>query len=134
MNVTNTYYRRRQPGRKAEDFRIAWKNQTPESVFSGKSLEDLEGAISALALANEKLDEANSARSLAIKNRDEREAELNALLILVSHGVRSDPAYGEDSGLYRAMGFIPKSERNSGLTRRLKNGTGPAAGNGEAAA
>ncbi|MEX1048093.1 MAG: hypothetical protein WED15_01095 [Akkermansiaceae bacterium] len=120
MANTSTYYRRRQPGRKAEDFRIAWKAQTPESVFSGKNLEDLEASIAALAQASEKLNELNSARSAAQKTRDEEQAALNGLLILVAHGVRSDPAYGEDSALYRSMGFIPKSERNSGLTRRSK--------------
>ncbi|MDP4624813.1 MAG: hypothetical protein NWT08_06725 [Akkermansiaceae bacterium] len=31
--------------------------------------------------------------------------------------LRSDPAHGEDSPLYRAMGFVPKSERASGLIR-----------------
>lgn len=120
MSNTSTYYKRRQPGRKAEDFRIAWKNQTPESVFSGKTLEDLEESIAALAQASETLNELNSARSAAQKIRDEKEAAINGLLILVAHGVRSVPAYGKDSALYRSMGFIPKSERNSGLTRRSK--------------
>jgi hypothetical protein len=127
MANTSNYYRRRQPGRKAEDFRIAWKTQTPESAFSGKNLADLEASIAALAQAGEKLDELNNARSAAQKNRDDEEKALNRLLILVAHGVRSDPAYGEDSALYRSMGFIPKSERNSGLTRRNKEANKEAA-------
>ena len=118
MAINSNYYKRRQPGRKAEDFRIAWKREAPESVFSGKTLEDLEASIAALAQASEQIDELNSARSAAVKSRDEKEVALNGLLILVTHGVRSDPAYGEDSALYRSMGFIPKSERGSGLTRR----------------
>jgi hypothetical protein len=73
------------------------------------------------------------ARSAAQKARDEEESRLNKLLILVTHGVRSHPDHGEDSPLYRSMGFIPKSERNSGLTWRSKAGGGPPAGNEEAA-
>jgi hypothetical protein len=87
----------------------------------------LEASIAALAQAGEKLDELNNARSAAQKNRDDEEKALNRLLILVAHGVRSDPAYGEDSALYRSMGFIPKSERNSGLTRRTKEANKEAA-------
>ncbi|MGB6220704.1 hypothetical protein [Haloferula sp.] len=37
----------------------------------------------------------------------------------------SDSDYGEDSPLYRAMGFVPKSERSSGLTRRSADEAGP---------
>ncbi len=55
-------------------------------------------------------------------------------LILVTHGVRSHPDHGEDSPLYRSMGFVPKSERGSGLTRRSSAGGGPPAGNDEVAA
>lgn len=44
----------------------------------------------------------------------------------IAHGVRADPAYGEDSQLYRAMGFVPLSQRQSGLTRKTPEA--PAAG------
>ena len=120
MSNSSTYYKRRQSGRKAENFRMAWKNQSPESVFSGKSLEDLEGAIAALDQANEKVEALYSDLSAAQKTRDDEEKVLNGLLIQVIYGVRSDPAHGDDSALYRSMGFIPKSERKSGLTRRSK--------------
>jgi hypothetical protein len=39
---------------------------------------------------------------------------------LVVNGVRATPAFGPDSPLYRALGFTPKSERRSGLTRKVK--------------
>lgn len=44
---------------------------------------------------------------------------------LIVNGVIGNPAYGPDSSLYEAMGFIRKSERKSGLTRKKKgtNGT-----------
>ena len=37
------------------------------------------------------------------------------------NAVKSDPAEGEDSDLYEAMGYVRKSNRSSGLTRR-RNG------------
>lgn len=38
----------------------------------------------------------------------------------VSMSVAGDPAYGNDSPLYGAMGFVRKSEKKSGLTRKKK--------------
>jgi hypothetical protein len=45
-----------QLGRKAEDFRIAWKQQAPEATFGGKTLADLEADIAALDDAIEEFD------------------------------------------------------------------------------
>jgi hypothetical protein len=38
-----------------------------------------------------------------------------------------DPNYGDDSNLYEAMGYIRKSERASGLTKKAKAAAKPAA-------
>ena len=38
----------------------------------------------------------------------------------VGMGVAGDPAYGNDSPLYGAIGFVRKSEKKSGLTRKKK--------------
>ena len=38
----------------------------------------------------------------------------------VKNVVTGDPSYGDDSPLYGATGFIRKSERASGLTRKAK--------------
>jgi hypothetical protein len=40
------------------------------------------------------------------------------VLELVVNAVRGTPAHGSDSPLYRALGYVRKSERRSGLTRR----------------
>jgi hypothetical protein len=37
---------------------------------------------------------------------------------LVVNSVKGDPEEGETSGLYAAMGYIPKDQRRSGLTRK----------------
>ncbi len=36
----------------------------------------------------------------------------------VVNGVKGDPAFGEDCDLYEAMGYVRKSERKSGLSRK----------------
>jgi hypothetical protein len=37
---------------------------------------------------------------------------------LVVNSVKGDPEEGETSGLYAAMGYVPKNQRRSGLTRK----------------
>lgn len=128
MNAYTNNTKRRQPGRKAADIHLAWKELAPAAVFAGKTLEDIESALQALAESNEELKIRDQARSAAIKRRDEKLQALTDLTRTVVKGVQGHPEHGEDSPLYRAMGFVPFSERRSGLTRRRKamatDGTG----------
>jgi hypothetical protein len=41
-------------------------------------------------------------------------------LMRVASGVRGEPAYGEDCGVYRALGFVPLSENRSGRPQKKK--------------
>ncbi len=52
--------------------------------------------------------------------RDDKYKALDGQRSKVGQGVAGDPAYGNDSPLYGAMGFVRKSERASGLTRKKK--------------
>jgi hypothetical protein len=122
MNAYTNTNKRRQPGRKAADIQLAWKQLAPTAVFAGKTLEDIESALQALAESNEDLKIRDQARSAAIKRRDEKLQDLIDLTRTVVKGVQGHPEHGEDSPLYRAMGFVPFSERRSGLTRRKKAG------------
>jgi hypothetical protein len=133
MANKTTSIKRRRPGRKAEDISLVWKEQAPEAVFAGKPLVDLEAALAGLQESNKDLKIRDQARSAAVKTRDDKLKSLATLLRNLVKGVQSHPEYGEDSPLYRAMGFVPFSERRSGLTRRAKAGSGPPAGNEEAA-
>ena len=117
MDNRNTYNRRRRPARKAEDFLLAWREIAPDATFGGKTLADFEAANVPFREAVGKVEALTIRRSAAIKARDQEEDVLKDLLILIAHGVRSAPAHGEDSPLCRAMGFVPKSERASGLIR-----------------
>ena len=117
MSTRITYNRRRRPARKAEDFITAWRKIAPDAKFGGKTLAEFEAATAPLKDAVVQLQTLTIQRSAAQKTRDEKEDALKGLLVLIAHGVRSAPDHGEDSPLYRAMGFVPKSERASGLIR-----------------
>ncbi len=55
--------------------------------------------------------------------RDDKYKALDQDRSKVGMGVAGDAAYGNDSPLYGAMGFVRKSERASGLTRKKKDPT-----------
>ncbi len=134
MAKTTTSTKRRRPGRKAEDIRLVWKEQAPEAVFAGKTLAELEASLAELQQSNEELKIKDQARSAAVKTRDDKLKSLGSLLRGVVKGVQCHPTYGEDSPLYRAMGYVPFSERKSGLTRRSKKDTGNPTSDEKAAA
>ena len=123
MATSTTSTQRRRPGRKAEDIRLVWKEQAPDAVFAGKPLAELEVSLSELQQSNEDLKIKDQARSAAVKTRDDKLATLTVMIRTVVKGVQGHPDHGEDSPLYRAMGFVPFSERSSGLSRRSKAGT-----------
>ena len=125
MAKSTTSTKRRRPGRKAEDIRLVWKEQAPEAVFAGKPLAELEASLAELQQSNEDLKIKDQARSAAVKMRDDKLKSLASLLRSVVKGVQCHPTYGEDSPLYRAMGYVPFSERKSGLTRRSKKEGAP---------
>lgn len=100
---------------------LVWKEQAPEAEFAGKTLAELETALADLQTSTQDLKIKDQARSAAVKTRDDKLKSLATLLRVIVKGVQGHPQFGEDSPLYRAMGFVPFSERGSGLTRK---GTG----------
>ena len=55
--------------------------------------------------------------TIARQNRNNADEVSNDVCLAVVNGVRSHPEFGENSALYKAMGYIPKNERKSGLVR-----------------
>ena len=68
-------------------------------------------------------DEAADLRAQASIKDDQRDAiykQLEADAVDIRKGVEGHKDYGDDSPLYGLMGFVRKSERKSGLTRKTK--------------
>jgi hypothetical protein len=101
-----------------EVFRAAWREIAPGAVFAGMTYEQfVEASEPPLAVREEilamerQLNGKKAERSIA----DETASTMLALLV---NSVRGTPGYGEDCPLYRAFGFIRKSDRKSGLARK----------------
>lgn len=106
---------------RVEQFRSAWRELAPEATFAGMTYEQFEGASAApLDLRREIL-----ALEKQLEGRKTERSKVDAtadqLLDLVVNSVRGTPGFGEDCALYRAFGYVRKSERRSGLTRKSKS-------------
>lgn len=99
-------------------FQAAWREIAPEGNFAGMTLAAFETQTALLAQSTQRLQSLAAQTSAEVKARAEADAAAREAMRIVAHAVRGDPAYGEDSALYRAMGFVPLSERQSGLTRK----------------
>ena len=107
-------------------FTAAWREIAAEANFAGMTLAEFETKTAPLAESVLRLQALDAQISAELKAREEAETIAKDAMRLAAHGVRANPAYGEDSRLYRAMGFVPLSQRQSGLTRKTPEA--PAAG------
>lgn len=99
-------------------FQAAWREIAAEASFAGMTLAQFETQTAPLAQSLQRLQALDAQYAAELKARDEADAAARETMRLIANAVRGDPAYGEDSHLYRAMGFVPLSQRQSGLTRR----------------
>ncbi|MEY4243479.1 MAG: hypothetical protein RLZZ245_1064 [Verrucomicrobiota bacterium] len=101
-----------------KSFRDAWRNLAPADMFAGMTYTEFEVATEpALTLRDEIL---VLEQALFHKKTEKLivEASANELLDFVVNSVRGTRRFGHDSILYRAFGYIRKSQQKSGLTRK----------------
>lgn len=106
---------------RVEQFRAAWRELAPDATFAGMTYAQFEAASAApLELRGEilALEKQLEGRKTA---RSQVDAAADQVLDLVVNSVRGTPGFGEDCALYRAFGYVRKSERKSGLTRKSKS-------------
>lgn len=98
----------------------AWTEGAPAVEFNGIKQADFAADIAAAAAADAEIADLEAQLQMKRDERDAKYAALNQKRSKVGQGVAGDPAYGDDSPLYGAMGFVRKSDRASGLTRKTK--------------
>ena len=99
-------------------FRTAWKELAPQESFAGMTLAGFEAATALpLTLRDQIL---GLEKQLEGRKTDRTKADTaaNTVLDLVVNSVRGTQLHGPDSSLYRALGYVRKSERRTGLTRK----------------
>lgn len=98
----------------------AWAEGAKSTTFNGISQADFLSDIEDCAAADSAVADLEAEIKMKRDVRDDKYASLNEKRTKIGQGVAGDPAYGDDSPLYGAMGFVRKSEKKSGLTRKKK--------------
>ena len=99
----------------------AWNENAPDAKFADMTLEEFETAVQPPITIRK--DIVTLAKKLSSKKTKRADADKAAgdVLELVINSVRGTPGFGPDSAMYRACGYVRKSERKSGLTRKKKD-------------
>jgi hypothetical protein len=109
--------------RKVAQVATAWETIAPTAEFAGMTLEAFRTAVNDSFATRSRAAELDAELSATLARRTVADASSNQQLKLVVNSVKGSPAYGENSDLYRAMGYVTAADKASGLTR--KNGNQP---------
>lgn len=103
----------------------AWKTMAAAKKFANTTVEEFEILVNKSLAPRRRLEEIENEVTQLIAMRDAQDlAGLSKIEKIVS-GVVSDDEFGSDSALYEAFGYIRKSDRKSGLTRKKKEPANP---------
>ena len=96
----------------------AWQDLRPTKSFAGMTLAQFTAKVQPSLDARDAIDTLENQMIAATDKRDLADVESMKQINFVVNAVKGDPAEGEDGELYEAMGYIRKSERASGLTKK----------------
>ena len=98
----------------------AWESLRPQKSFAGLTLEQFKAKVKPSADARAAVANCENQLRAAINARDDADQASNATVLLVVNAVKGDPDEGEDSELYEAMGYVRKSQRQTGRRRKAE--------------
>ena len=103
-----------------ETFLHAWAKLRPGKTLAGLTLEQCTALIQPCRDVRSEIAEAELRLQSANARRATVDPEFEKVLQRVTNAVKADPEEGDDGDLYEAMGFVRRSVRSTGLTRRRK--------------
>lgn len=98
----------------------AWQDLAPDKSFAEMTLEAFKERVKPSLDTRGTLMAVKNARIDAQTTRSQSDAGSLLAVQQVVNGIRADPTEGEDSALYEACGYVPKSKKKSGLSRKAK--------------
>ncbi len=105
---------------KAEKVLNAFKELASDKTFGGVTFSNYQSQVNASRDIRGDIEDLEDQKIQAITSRDSTDEQTLNMANLIVNGVIGDPNFGPDSALYEAMGYIRKSNRKSGLTRKRK--------------
>jgi hypothetical protein len=108
------------------DIVAAWQGVASDAQFGGMTLAQFKTKVKPSLDFRAEIETLESQLKVARQNCNNADDPSNEACLAVVNGVRSHPDYGENRALYKAMGYIPKNERKSGLVRPSWDAATPA--------
>jgi hypothetical protein len=109
------------PGKVEQDTNAilkAWGQLAPTATFGGMTLQQYTAKVQPSLDARKQLDDLATATLSWTDKRDDADTDTLDANAAAIKGIVGDVNYGDDSDLYEACGYIRKSEKKSGLTRK----------------
>ena len=101
-------------------FRTALETLAPDKKFGNITLADFTAQIEKSELPRQKIRQLYDQIKQEEAIRDAQDVITMKMCEKIKNGVISDDEFGDDSALYEALGYVRRSERKSGLTRKKK--------------
>jgi len=92
----------------------SWETLRPNKSFA----EQFRATVAPSLSARQAITRLESEVISAQNQRDDADKKSMVAILLVVNAIKGDPQEGEDGELYEAMGYVRKSERKSGLSRK----------------
>ena len=98
-------------------FISSWRNFAPNESFGGMTLTQFEEATAEAIAVRQKILIARTQLSGLMLDRSSADDATREAFIRVADGVRASADHGYDCPMYRALGYVPKSESKTGRRR-----------------
>lgn len=116
--MVTTYKNPTRIARKAAQVSTAWEQIAPDAEFAGMTLPAFKTAIGESFATRARSAQLEAEQSANLARRTIADAATNDKVKLVVNSVKGHPTYGENSDLYRALGYVTAADKASGLTRK----------------
>ena len=97
----------------------------PDAKFNNLGLTEISAQAELCMAPRRKIVEIKTMKGEQIVVREAEDEKMLKMLERIILGILNDERFGEDSALYEAFGYVRKSSRRSGLTRRKKKEVTP---------
>ena len=104
-----------------DDVVSAWTELAPTALFAGLTLAQFEAKVKPSYDTRTEVATLETQLKATRQSRRNADEVSNEDALNIVNGVRSAPGFGENSALYKAMGYVPKNDRRSGLVRPVTN-------------
>lgn len=108
----------KQVATKLETLISDWETLQPTKSFAGMTLEQFKIRVQPSLQTRTQLSALRNQATQSLTLRQQHDTSSQELVNRVVNAIKGDPDEGDDGPLYAALGYVPKSQRRSGLTRK----------------